>query len=93
MRTEEIRQELRELISAHLKLAGDAVGDDTDLRTLEGVESITILESVLAIENRFGVELADEVIFSCSTVSDLAEAVQELLEDAGAPAIRPGAPA
>ena len=48
---------------------------DTDLRTVEGADSIKVLRIIAKIEQRYDVELEDEDVFGVSTVAQVAEVV------------------
>jgi acyl carrier protein len=77
----ETRDTLRRLIAARLEIPIAELGDEVDLRSLRGVESIKILECVVAIEARFDVELEDEDVFGCSTIAGLADIVDQLVAE------------
>lgn len=48
----------------------------TDLRTLDGVDSLRLLRLVTRIEEHFGVELDDAEVFDTHTVGGLADLVR-----------------
>jgi acyl carrier protein len=48
-----------------------------------GADSLTIVELVLALEERFNITIPDEVSERCSTVGELHEALSALLERRG----------
>ncbi len=79
MRHTEVAETLKTIICSRLRIPPDQIDYDTNLRTLEGVESIKILETVVAMETHFDVELEDDVVFTCNTIDDLARAIEELL--------------
>jgi acyl carrier protein len=51
------------------------LGTDTDLRSVEGADSIKVLRIIAKIEQRYDVELEDEDVFGVSTVAQVAEVV------------------
>ncbi len=61
------------------KIAPEAVSDsidlDTDIATL-GIESVTMLELIAALEERFGIELPDDELTTLDTLGDVIELLQ-----------------
>ncbi len=58
-----MRDELREIIAAHGKLSTpiDQLGDDADLFAA-GMDSLAVVNVMLSIEERFGLELPDAML-------------------------------
>lgn len=52
-----------------------SLGTDTDLRTVEGADSIKVLRIIAKIEQRYDIELEDEDVFGVSTVDQVADVV------------------
>ncbi|MCA1690741.1 MAG: acyl carrier protein [Actinobacteria bacterium] len=61
------------------RLMGD-IGDDTDIRELPGVDSVTLLQVVANIEDHYRVQFDDDLVFGVHTIGELATAVRELHE-------------
>jgi acyl carrier protein len=60
-----------EVLGAHIPLAGTQRSDGTVLRELPGTDSLRLLQCVVDLENRFGIELDDDSVFAARTVGDL----------------------
>lgn len=54
----------------------EPLGPETDLRTLDGVDSLRLLRLVTRVEEHFGVELDDAEVFDAHTVGALADLVR-----------------
>jgi acyl carrier protein len=78
---------VRHAIAARLEVPDEQVGLDIDLRSLENFDSIHALQIVLDIEERFGIEVEDHVVFGIQTVREFAAKIDEIVaESADAPA-------
>jgi acyl carrier protein len=55
----------------------DKVSPDSDISDL-GVDSLTIVEMFLMLEDKLGVSIPDEAILGAKTIRDAASAVQTL---------------
>lgn len=64
-------------------LGVDAVAPDTDLRALEGADSVKLLRIIARIEERFDIELEDAEVFGVSTVEGIVAAVRSASGTAG----------
>jgi acyl carrier protein len=60
-----------EVLAAHIPLTGIPLSAGTVLRELPGTDSLRLLQCVVDLENRFGVELDDDSVFAARTVGDL----------------------
>jgi acyl carrier protein len=67
-----------DLVLKELGLPPGAVTPDTDLRTLEGADSVKTLRVISKVEREFDVELEDEDVFGVASVSDLATVIEKL---------------
>ncbi len=71
-----------EITTSVIEIVADVLGADpadlrreTDLRTVEGADSIKVLRIIAKIEQRYDVELDDEDVFGVSTVEQVATVV------------------
>ncbi len=71
-----------EITTSVIEIVADVLGadvadlrPDTDLRTVEGADSIKVLRIIARIEQRYDVELDDEDVFGVSTVEQVATVV------------------
>ncbi len=80
----EIERTITRLVIQELNIDPVRIGRDTNLRELPGIESIRLLRIVSKLERTFGVELEDEVVFTVSTLGELADAIRALCEPAAA---------
>jgi acyl carrier protein len=67
-----IRAELEKIAP---ELRADGLSLDTDIATL-GIESVTMLELIAALEERFGIELPDDELTTLDTLGDVIELLQ-----------------
>jgi acyl carrier protein len=67
-----IRAELEKIAP---ELSADGLSLDTDIATL-GIESVTMLELIAALEERFGIELPDDELTTLDTLGDVIELLQ-----------------
>jgi acyl carrier protein len=72
--------EITEIVADELGVPAGSLAPSTDLRGLEGADSVRLLRVVAKIERRFDVELEDEDVFGVSSVADLATVVGAVLE-------------
>lgn len=64
-----IRAELEKIAP---EVSADSLNLDTDIATL-GIESVTMLELIAALEERFEVELPDDELTTLDTLGDVIE--------------------
>lgn len=67
-----IRAELEKIAP---EVSADGLSLDTDIATL-GIESVTMLELIAALEERFGVELPDDELTTLDTLGDVIKLLQ-----------------
>ncbi|HEX3788503.1 MAG TPA: acyl carrier protein [Pseudonocardiaceae bacterium] len=60
---------------------GVQLAADTDLRAVQGVDSVKMLRMIAKIERAFDVELEDEDVFGISTVGGAAALVEQALRE------------
>lgn len=81
-----MRDGLRELVREHGRLSTppDAIRDDTDLYAL-GLDSVAVVNVMLAIEETFDVEIPDRLLTrrSFSSIAALDRMLDQALADAG----------
>nr|MDT0664489.1 acyl carrier protein [Micromonospora sp. DSM 115978] len=82
--TEQIVDELTTIVVQELAVAADQLTPDTDLRTLDGADSVKMLRVVAKVEKRYDVELDDDDVFSVSTIAEVAAVVHHALLAAAA---------
>jgi acyl carrier protein len=71
-----------EIAAAELGVPAAGLAPDTDLREIEGMDSVKVLRMIAKIELAYDVELDDEVVFDLSTIAQTCEAVQAALAEA-----------
>jgi acyl carrier protein len=71
MRENEVRTELAELISTAAGVEPQRVTDDARLDGDLGIDSLTLVEIVVAVEDRFGLVIPDDEWSRFQTVGDL----------------------
>ncbi len=73
--TEEITTSVIEIVADVLGCDAADLAPDSDLRTVEGADSIRVLRIIAKIEQRYDVELDDADVFAVSTVEQVATVV------------------
>ena len=70
------------IVAAELGVTVSSISPDSNLRTMEGADSVKVLRTVAKIERQYDVELDDEDVFGASTVAEIASVVHRALEAA-----------
>lgn len=83
MANQEVFDALREVLISRLKVDADAVLPEANLFEDLGLDSIDLMSAVMAIEEKFGIEVSDKELENVTTVG---EAVDLLSEKVGASA-------
>ncbi len=73
-------ERLRELISEKLNVDSDDIAMDTSFSDDLEADSIALFELIMAIEEEFDVEVEDESIENISTVGDIVNYLEEMLD-------------
>lgn len=64
-----------EIVAAELGVEPDQIDTSTDLRSVEGMDSLKVLRMIARIEKLYDIELEDDVIFSLERVDELSAAI------------------
>jgi len=75
---ENYKDEIRKLISKIGAIQIDRIGDDTHLSIDLGLDSLSALELMTALEGKFSIRIAEEQLTRFTSVTSLAELVAEL---------------
>lgn len=78
---DEITATITEIVAAEINVAPGDLAADTELRAVEGVDSVKVLRTVAKIERQYHIELRDEDVFELSTIGQLATVVKNALAD------------
>jgi len=68
-----------EIVAAELGRAPESLRPDTDLRAVEGADSIKVLRMVAKIEQAYGIELEDDEIFGLTTIDQVVAVVDKAI--------------
>lgn len=77
----EITQSVTDIAAAELGVPAASLAPDTDLRAIEGIDSVKVLRMVARIERIYDVELSDEDVFALTTIAGTASAVRAALAE------------
>ena len=69
------------IAAAELGLPTASLRPDTDLRAIEGMDSVKVLRMIAKIEQAYDIELDDEVVFGLSSITGTADAVRQALRE------------
>ncbi|MCM3882736.1 acyl carrier protein [Frankia sp. R82] len=75
-----IVRQITEIVAAELGVTVDSLVPDTDLRGIEGADSVRLLRVVAKVEQTWDVELEDDEVFGVSSIADLAKVVTAALQ-------------
>ena len=70
---------INKVIAEELSVAIQQVTPDTKFIEDLGADSLSIVELILALEERFNITIPDEISDRCTAVADLYEAISSLL--------------
>jgi acyl carrier protein len=76
-------EEIIKLISANLDLPTEDVKPESEIRDLTA-DSLDLIELVLALEDRFEIDIPDEEINRLVTVKDIADYIESVSSQCGA---------
>jgi acyl carrier protein len=79
MQTNDINERVRRMLSALLNVPLERVGDESSREALEEWDSLKHMHLVLALEEEFGVEFADDEVSRLATVAGLTQAISDKL--------------
>lgn len=68
-----------EIVAAELGRNAADMRSDTDLRAVEGADSIKVLRMVAKIEQAYGIELEDDEIFGLTTIDEVVTVVDRAI--------------
>ena len=71
-------QEVIEVVSNVLGLEADQIGSDSSFQGDLGADSIDVVEVVIAIEDKFGVDIPDERAEQISSIKQLVACIDEI---------------
>lgn len=77
---DEITDTVRSLVSEVLGVSAAELAVDTDLRGVEGADSVRVLRLIARIEREYDVELEDSDVFGVSSIAEIAEVVRKALD-------------
>ncbi|MCK9876827.1 acyl carrier protein [Frankia sp. AgPm24] len=72
-------RQITEIVATELGVAVDILTPDTDLRAIEGADSVRLLRVVAKVEQTWDVELEDDEVFGVASIADLAKVVTAAL--------------
>lgn len=81
MSEEEIFQDLKEIIIEQLGVEEEKVTLEASFTDDLGADSLDVVELVMALEEKFNVEISDEKADKISTVEDLVKYIKELKQN------------
>ncbi|MCF7548541.1 acyl carrier protein [Pseudonocardia sp. WMMC193] len=75
-----LTETVRAIVGEVLSVPAADLPTDTDLREVEGADSIKVLRLIARIEREYDVELEDEDVFGVSSIAEIADVVRKALE-------------
>lgn len=83
MKAADTGESIAETVSGLIRQAVGDVADDTDLRMIEGVDSVKVLRVIAAVERTYDIELEDEEVFALKTIDDVVRSVRDAVQAQG----------
>lgn len=77
---DQITEAVRAIVAEVLDVPAAGLTVDTDLRGVEGADSIKVLRLIARIEREYDVELEDADVFGVSTIAEIADVVRKALD-------------
>jgi acyl carrier protein len=71
---------ITEIVAVELGRSASELSPDTDLRSVEGADSIKVLRMVAKIEQAYDIELPDDEIFALKTIDEVVTVVGRAIE-------------
>jgi|KBSSwiStaDraftv2_1062776.scaffolds.fasta_scaffold69134_4 acyl carrier protein len=82
--TDDLISEITKIVAEELGVEPESVTPDTDLRAVEGADSVKVLRVIARIERNHDVELEDEEVFGASTAREVAAVLASALSEGAA---------
>ena len=79
MTTETLKPRIREIVCEYGQLKPEEVGDEANLHTDLGIDSLSLLEIALRVDQEFETDFKEEELLKMSSVSTAATLVAERL--------------
>jgi acyl carrier protein len=75
MTTATLSETVTEIVATALGRSPEDLRPDTDLRTVEGADSIKVLRMIAKIEQTYDIELEDDEVFGLNTIGEVVDVV------------------
>ena len=77
MSTDELKTRIREIVCEYGRLEPDQVTDDANLHTDLGIDSLSLLEIALRVDQEYETDFPEEELMKMSSVATAAALVEE----------------
>ena len=77
-----MKEEIKKIIAKQLRIDASKISDSSNLLDDLGVDSLEMIEVVMAIEERFGLSVPDEDLVKLKTVDDAVAYIKSKKPDA-----------
>jgi len=79
--SDEIKNKVTEIVVRQLGISADKVVEDASFTNDLGADSLDVVELVMAIEEKFEIEITDDVAGNIGTVGEVVNYIQTLMEE------------
>jgi acyl carrier protein len=69
-------EEIKAILVKHLKIDPAKITESTNLQEDLGADSLDLVEIIMEIENKFGIEIPDEDIFGLKTINSVVSYIE-----------------
>ncbi len=70
-------EELKKIICEYANVDPETITEDTNIRRDLALDSLSLLNLAVAVENRFDLEISDREVVGIETVSDVMKIIEE----------------
>lgn len=74
----DVFEKVRSLVSEQLDIDEDKINPETTFEDIDA-DSLDVVELVMAIEEEFDIEIADEAVENIKTVADIISYIEEII--------------
>jgi len=77
---EKLTNEIIKIIAKELDVSPKSIKEDTSIQEDLGADSLDVINIVLAVENRFNIEIDEETLLQFDTVDNIVDALAQVIE-------------
>jgi acyl carrier protein len=75
---DQVISDVTEIVAGELGVSTDELTPTTDLRRIQGADSVKVLRIIAKIERKYGVELEDEEVFGVTSIDEVTKIITRI---------------